>query len=257
MLAVSNLGKRLPDGTQLLHDINFEVTPGEFVALLGPSGAGKSLTLRCILGLTQADAGTAMFTNRDGVSVDLVQLKGRQRLRARRRIGVIFQGANLVKRLRVIENVMIGRLGYTSPWRTWTYGFTDTEAFSALEALDQVGMADYASRYTGSLSGGEMQRVAITRAIYQQPDIFLADEPISSLDPANAEAIMQLLAPLAREKPVLGVFHQPSVVAKFCSRVIAMRSGTIIYSGTPQLSDDTRLTIYGGELDEASAGAIG
>ena len=100
MLAVSNLGKRLPDGTQLLHDINFEVTPGEFVALLGPSGAGKSLTLRCILGLTQADAGTAMFTNRDGVSVDLVQLKGRQRLRARRRIGVIFQGANLGKRLR-------------------------------------------------------------------------------------------------------------------------------------------------------------
>lgn len=254
MLEVSNLTKILPDGKYLLDDISFEVKPGEFLALLGPSGAGKSLTLRCILGLTKADLGMVHFTNTQNETVDLMQLKGRPLSHARRRIGVIFQGSNLVKRLRVIENVMIGRLGYINPIRSWLYGFTDQEAILALEALDQVGMADYAHRFTGSLSGGEMQRVAIARAIHQKPDVFLADEPISSLDPANAETIMELLVPLAAEKPVLGVFHQPNIVARYCSRALALRTGKVVYNGPANLQDDTRRSIYGQELEDDSLG---
>jgi|MDTB01.1.fsa_nt_gb phosphonate transport system ATP-binding protein len=249
MLEVSNLSKALADGKRLLDDISFDINPGEFVALLGPSGAGKSLTLRCILGLTKADVGRVIFTNAKNEAIDLMELKGRARLNARRRIGVIFQGANLVKRLRVIENVMIGRLGFISPVRSWLYGFTDKEALLALEALDQVGMADYAHRFTGSLSGGEKQRVAIARAIHQQPDLFLADEPISSLDPANAEIIMELLVPLAKERPVLGVFHQPNFVARYCTRALALRAGVVVYNGPAKIKESELCTIYGQELE--------
>jgi phosphonate transport system ATP-binding protein len=113
-----------------------------------------------------------------------------------------------------------------------------------MEALDRVGMADFAARLTGSLSGGEMQRVAIARAIYQKPLLYLADEPIAALDPKNTETIMRLLEPLARESPILGAFHQPEVVSRFCTRVIALRKGRISYDGSPQLSQQQLSAIY-------------
>src|SRR5215469_9949992 len=124
---------------------------------------------------------------------------------------------------------MIGRLGRINPLRSWLYGFTDREAADAMEALGRVGLADFAGRITGSLSGGEMQRVAIARAIFQRPLFYLADEPIAALDPKNTETIMRLLEPLARENPILGAFHQPGIVAQYCTRVIALRKGRIVY----------------------------
>jgi len=250
MLYVENLSKSLPNGRVLLDRVSFSVKPGEFVGILGASGAGKSLTLRCVLGLTRPDSGRARLVTSNGTEFDLTGASGRRLREARRRMGVIFQGFHLVKRLRVLDNVMIGRLGEISPWRSWFYGFTDREAAGAFEALRCVKMESCAERVTGTLSGGEMQRVAIARAMFQQPELFLADEPIASLDPSNSLAIMKLLRPLAAATPVVGVFHQPEMTARFCTRVIAIKHGRIIYDGAPELSHAKLEEIYGNELME-------
>lgn len=254
-LTVRHLRKELPDGKVIIDDVSFSVARGEFVALLGASGAGKSLTLRCVLGLTQATAGTAEFDDAQGTQHQLIGLRGRSLRAARRRMGVIFQGANLVRRLTVLENVMIGRLGYMNPLRSWLYGFDDNDAHAALESLECCKITSLAHRITGSLSGGEMQRVAIARAIHQQPDLYLADEPVSSLDPGNARAIMELLRPLAETHPVLGVFHQPELVACYCTRAIALRNGRIHYDGPPNIPAATLRDIYGEELSALTSEA--
>jgi phosphonate transport system ATP-binding protein len=231
------------------------VDKGEFVALLGASGAGKSLTMRAIVGLTSVTDGEVVFSGETGKTYTTTSDSGKELRRARRNIGVIFQGCNLVRRLRVLDNVMIGRLGRIHPLRSWVYGFTDQEAAEAMAALERVGMADFASRITGSLSGGEMQRVAIARAIFQRPLFYLADEPISSLDPKNAESIMHLLQPLARENPILGAFHQPAVVMRYCTRVIAIKRGSIVYDGPPRLTPSQLADIYGADIEQLAAEA--
>jgi phosphonate transport system ATP-binding protein len=250
MLTVSSIEKTLPSGKRLINNVNFTVTRGEFVSILGSSGAGKSLTLRCITGLTQPDQGEITLVSPKNETFRTTNVSARQLRRARRHIGVMFQGSNLVKRLSVLENVMIGRLGQINPIRSWLRGFVDSEAREAMVALDRVRMADFAGRLAGSLSGGEMQRVAIARAIYQRPLIYLADEPISSLDPRNAEAIMALLQPLSLETPVLGAFHQPEIVSRYCTRVIGMRQGRIVYDGRARLKQHELETIYGGHEQE-------
>jgi phosphonate transport system ATP-binding protein len=244
MLEVRNLVKRLPDGRALLNGLTFRVGRGEFVALVGASGAGKSLTMRAIVGLTSITEGEVVFTGENGRQYCTTDANPKELRRARRNIGSIFQGCNLVRRLSVLENVMIGRLGRIHPLRSWLYGFTDQEAREAMEALDRVGLADFAGRVTGSLSGGEMQRVAIARAIFQRPLFYLADEPIAALDPKNTETIMRLLEPLAREHPILGAFHQPGIVAQYCTRAIALRKGRVVYDGSPHLSQQQLAQIY-------------
>lgn len=259
MIRVSNLSKRLPDGKELLKNIDFTVGPGEFVGILGASGAGKSLTMRCMVGLMKPSQGKVELEydgeNGQRRQVCVNELSARALRRARRQMGVIFQGSNLVKRLTVLENVMIGRLGWISPLRTWLYGFTDAEAAEAYETLKKVKMQDYASRRVGNLSGGEQQRVAIARAMFQKPSVYLADEPVSSLDPKNARKIMKLLRPLSEDKPVIGVFHQPTLTAEFCTRVIAIKGGSIVYDGPPELSAADLAMIYESELDEVIGAA--
>jgi phosphonate transport system ATP-binding protein len=250
MLIVSGIKKTLPNGRCLINKVSFTVSKGEFVSILGSSGAGKSLTLRCITGLTEPDEGDITLTAPYGETFRTTGVRGRQLRRARRHIGVMFQGSNLVKRLSVLENVMIGRLGEIHALRSWIRGFHDAEACEAMVALDRVKMTEFAGRLAGSLSGGEMQRVAIARAIYQRPLVYLADEPISSLDPKNAEAIMALLQPLSLETPVLGAFHQPALVARYCSRVIGMRQGTVVYDGSPRLQHHQLENIYGSHGSE-------
>ncbi|MEM7672646.1 MAG: phosphonate ABC transporter ATP-binding protein [Verrucomicrobiota bacterium] len=250
MLEVNNLTKTVKNGKSILNGITFRVEAGEFVGVLGPSGAGKSLSIRCVLGLTKASSGDIYFEDNKDRIYHLTQLSGKKLRYARMKMGVIFQGSNLVRRLTVLENVMLGRLARIPAWRSWLYGFTDAEARRAMKALNQIGMGEYAGRLTGSLSGGEMQRVAIARAINQNPALYIADEPVSSLDPKNARSIMRLLAPLAAEKGVLGVFHQPDLVAKYCTRMIGLRNGKVIYDGVPSSDSDLLREIYGEELDE-------
>jgi phosphonate transport system ATP-binding protein len=251
MLRVSNIVVKLPDGKRLVNDVSFTVGRGEFVAILGSSGAGKSLTLRCIVGLTRPSEGEIALMGPSGKSYRTTDVKAQELRRARRHIGLIFQGSNLVKRLTVLENVMLGRLGHINPLRSWLLGFKDAEAREAMVALDRVNMTSCAARLAGSLSGGEMQRVSIARAIHQRPLIYLADEPISSLDPKNAEAIMAILQPLSRETPVIGAFHQPMVVAKYCTRAIGIRSGKIVYDGPAQISARQLEHIYGDSESES------
>ena len=257
MLEVIGLTKRLPDGKAILNDLRFTVRKGEFVALLGASGAGKSMTMRAIVGLTSVTSGKVVFTGETGKTYTTTTASGKELRRARRNIGVIFQAGNLVRRLPVLDNVMIGRLGRINPLRSWLYGFTDREAAEAMEALNRVGMASFAARVTGSLSGGEMQRVAIARAIFQKPLFYLADEPIASLDPKNAGSIMQLLQPLSRENPILGAFHQPDMVTRYCTRVIALSKGSVIYDGPPDLSAAQLAEIYRGEVEEPALAMAG
>lgn len=248
MIVAHELSKALPTGRVLLHQVSFSVQPGEFVALLGASGAGKTLTIRAMVGLTGLTSGDVRLTTESGAATSITQAQGGELRRLRRQMGVIFQGLQLVKRLTVLENVMVGRLGYISPWRSWLYGFTDAEARQAYSALERVGMEKFADRTTGTLSGGEMQRVAIARAVHQQPRLYLADEPIAALDPRNAEAVMAMLQSLAREKLVVGAFHQPEMVRRYCTRVIGLREGAVVYDGPPGLSHRELVEIYGAEI---------
>jgi phosphonate transport system ATP-binding protein len=250
MLEVKDLVKSLPNGRKLLDGISFKVEKGEFVGILGRSGAGKTLTLRCLNGLLKPDSGSVLIQDENGKGIDICQMNKRQLRTARQKIGVIFQGYHLVKRLSALENVLIGRLGQINTWRSLLYGFTDAEAQQALLALEQVKMDHLAHARTGRLSGGEMQRVAIARAIYQSPSLLLADEPISNLDPSNAKVIMKLIKPLSATVPVVGVFHQPDMTAKYCTRVIAIKDGKVMYDGDPHLSESLLEEIYGEELSK-------
>lgn len=250
MIEVKNLTKTLPGGRKLLDGISFKVKKGEFVGILGPSGAGKTLTLRCLNGLLQPDSGSVLVEDELGQKHDICHISKKQLRHVRERIGVIFQGYHLVKRLTVLENVMIGRLGQINTLRSLVYGFTDNEAAEALLALDKVKIAHMAKNRTGTLSGGEMQRVAIARAIFQSPTLLIADEPISNLDPSNAKTIMKLIRPLSENIPVVGVFHQPEMTAKYCTRVIAIKDGKVIYDGDPKLSNKKLEEIYGEELGQ-------
>lgn len=255
-LTVRGLRKVIGEHNEILEDVSFTVHRGEFVALLGASGAGKSLTLRCLLGLSSASGGQVCFRDAGGAEHELLGLRGRELRETRRRLGVIFQGGHLVRRLTALENVMIGRLGQVSPLRAWLYGFSDDDARDAYAVLERCQIAELAHRVVGSLSGGEMQRVAIARAIHQDPDLFLADEPVSSLDPANARMIMELLRPLAAERAVLGVFHQPELVARYCTRAVAIRGGRVCYDGPADLPEGVLREIYGDELAELTAVSV-
>ncbi len=248
MIEVINISKTLPNGKKLLDNISFKVKKGEFVGILGASGAGKTLTLRSLNGLIKLDSGSVIFKNELGEKVNICLLSNKKLRKVRQKIGVIFQGYHLVQRLSVLENVMIGRLGSITTFRSIFYGFTDAEAQEAMGALEKVNMEHLANNKVSSLSGGEKQRVGIARAIFQKPNLLLADEPISNLDPKNAKLIMKLIKPLSEEIPVIGVFHQPEMTAKYCTRVIAIKEGKIIYDGKPNLSEDQLSEIYGEEL---------
>jgi phosphonate transport system ATP-binding protein len=253
MIEVKNLTKSLPNGRKLLDGISFTVNKGEFVGILGASGAGKTLTVRCLNGLLKPDSGSVIVEDDQHVKRDICSISKRRLKKVREKIGMIFQGFHLVKRLTALENVLIGRLGQINSLRSLVYGFTDKEAEEALSALEKVKIHHLAGARVSSMSGGEMQRVAIARAIFQNPTLLLADEPISNLDPSNAKNIMKLIQPLSKDMPVIGVFHQPEMTAKYCSRVIAIKAGKIIYDGDPKLSDDLLIEIYGEELRHLEA----
>jgi phosphonate transport system ATP-binding protein len=248
MIEVSNITKSLPDGRKLLDDISFTVSKGEFVGILGASGAGKTLTLRCLNGLLKPDSGSVLVEDQQGSKWDLCTITKTRLRQLRRRIGIVFQGYHLVQRLTALDNVLLGRLGQISTVRSLFYGFTDKEREEALAALEKVKIGNLANSRVNRLSGGEMQRVAIARAIFQSPGLLLADEPLSNLDPSNAKIIMRMIQPLAQEMPVIGVFHQPEMTAKYCTRVIAIKKGRIIYDGDPRLTTHQLVEIYGEEL---------
>ena len=244
-LVIRNLVKEYRKGQPVLRDISLSVSEPGIVAIIGPSGTGKSTLIRCINRLVDPTSGSIMLGG-----TDLAKLQGEPLRAARRRLGMVFQEYNLVERLTVIENVLCGRLGYVPVWRAWTRRFPEEDIARAFALLESVGLGDFATRRADQLSGGQRQRVGIARAVMQEPDLILADEPTSSLDPKTSVEIMELLAKVGRERniPVLVNIHNVALARRYALRMIGMSKGLVIYDGPPAGLQDSHLAeIYGGE----------
>lgn len=245
-LHIRNLRKEYRAGQPVLKDISLTIGGTGITAIIGPSGTGKSTLIRCINRLVDPTSGEILFGGRD-----LAKLRGAELRVARRRIGMVFQEYNLVERLSVIENVLCGRLGYLPAWRAFLRRFPEADIERAFELLDQVGLgADFATRRADKLSGGQRQRVGIARAVMQGPDLVLADEPTSSLDPKTSVEIMELMATLSSKRgiPIIVNIHNVDLARRFAGRVIGMSQGQVIFDGPPGDLRDSHLTaIYGGQ----------
>ncbi|MBM3529243.1 MAG: phosphonate ABC transporter ATP-binding protein [Alphaproteobacteria bacterium] len=244
-LIVRNLTKAYRAGQPVLRDVSIAFAPRGVTAVIGPSGTGKSTLIRCINRLVDPTAGELLFRGDD-----LAKLRGRALREARRRIGMVFQEYNLVERLTVIENVLCGRLGYVPVWRAWARRFDSKDVDRAFQLIDAVGLTAFATQRADQLSGGQRQRVGIARALMQEPDLILADEPTSSLDPKTSVEIMELIASRAGERdiPAIVNIHNVALARRFADRIIGMSKGSIVFDGKPQeLEDSHLLQIYGGE----------
>lgn len=234
-----------------LNGVSLDVRRGEMIALIGPSGSGKSTLLRSISGLQTIDAG-----GRIEAFGDVVQENGKIGPRVRKirtRIGFIFQQFNLVGRLTLFANVLLGSLGRTAAWRG-VFGFWPQETkAAAMAALARVGVADYAAQRANTLSGGQQQRGAIARALVQRAKIILADEPVASLDPVSARRVMEALKDLnaADGLTVIVTLHQVDYALRYCERVVALKAGQIVYDGPAGGLDRSKLIdIYGPEFED-------
>lgn len=234
---------------QALFDLALSVQPGEMVALIGASGSGKSTLLRHLAGLARGDAGSIEVLGRQ------VQADGRLNGDVRRQradIGYIFQQFNLVGRLSVMPNVLLGGLGRMPRWRGSLSLFNAEERQRAMQALERVGLAEFAAQRASTLSGGQQQRVAIARALCQQAEVILADEPIASLDPESARKVMEILADINRcdGKTVVVTLHQVDYAVRYCQRAVALKGGRIHFDGpTESFNPDFLNDLYGGDLD--------
>src|SRR6478672_8014400 len=244
-LVIRNLRKEYRPGQPVLKDVSLTVAGRGMTAIIGPSGTGKSTLVRCINRLVDPNAGEIHFHGHD-----MVRLRGRELRLARRRMGMVFQEYNLVERLSVIENVLCGRLGYVAVWRAWLRKFPARDVDRAFHLLDAVGLGDFATQRADQLSGGQRQRVGIARALMQEPELVLADEPTSSLDPKTSVEIMELIARRTAEGgiPAIVNIHNVDLARRFADRIIGMSKGEIVFDGPPQALQDTHLLqIYGGE----------
>jgi phosphonate transport system ATP-binding protein len=234
-----------------LDGVSLEVRPGEMVGLIGASGSGKSTLIRHIAGLSGSDRGSGVKVLGNTVQND--GRLGEEARRTRARIGVIFQQFNLVSRLSLLTNVLIGALGRMPGWRGSLGWFTREEKLLAMQALDQVGMAEYATQRASTLSGGQQQRGAIARTLVQQAQIILADEPIASLDPKAARRVMEILAHINRtfNITVMVSLHQVDYAFAYCPRTLALRDGRVIYDGPSRaLSPEFLTELYGAQSEE-------
>ena len=245
MLTIRNLSKSYVPGKPVLRNISVEIAPRGVTAIIGPSGTGKSTLIRCINRLVEPTEGEIVFEGRD-----IAHMRGQALRGVRRKMGMVFQEYNLVERLTVMENLLTGRLGYTSAWNSFRRKFEPADIEHAFMLLDKVGLDSFANTRADALSGGLRQRVGISRALMQKPALMLADEPTSSLDPKTSVEIMQLMCGLAEENqiPVMINMHDVELAKRFAQRVLGMSGGSIVYDGAPAgLTGDVLKQIYGGE----------
>jgi phosphonate transport system ATP-binding protein len=247
MLEIKNLTKIYEGGTQAIDNVSFTVKPGEFLAIIGLSGSGKSTLLRCINRLIEPTEGQIIWKGEDITAASQDEM-----LRIRRKIGMIFQHFNLVSRSRVITNVLAGRLGYVNPAMSLVNRFPKSDLDMAIKQLDRVSIADQAYKRADELSGGQQQRVGIARAMMQEPEIILADEPVASLDPVLAHSIMQHLETINKEDGVMVLcsLHFLDLVHRYADRAVALNDGKLMFDGTPEEIDDAKFKeIYGKEAE--------
>ena len=240
-MEIRDLVKQYPGrGRPALDGVHLTVEKGEFIAILGLSGAGKSTLIRCINRLIEPTGGAILWQGEN-----VLRKKGDGLRAYRRQIGMIFQNFHLIDRLSVFQNVLVGRFGVTPLWRVLLQRFREEDKRMAMQALERVGMADLHRVRADRLSGGQRQRVAIARALAQRPALILGDEPISSLDPATATAVMELLKSINQQEGITMVLnlHSVAVAKQYASRIIGLAGGKVVYDGTPQELDDSALSV--------------
>jgi phosphonate transport system ATP-binding protein len=248
-LKIQGLTKKFGD-LVAVDDLNFEVPTGQMVGIIGRSGAGKSTLLRMINRLTESTAGTILCDEVFGSQeIDVCKLRGKKVRQWRGKCAMVFQQFNLVPRLQVMTNVLMGRISYEPTWRTLFTLFSADDRVRAIRALQRLDMVSHALYRADALSGGQQQRVAIARALVQEPKILLADEPIASLDLHNATIVMDALRRINQEDgiTVISNLHLLQTAKDYCDRIIGMRGGKMVFDGLPsELSDSLARDIYGG-----------
>jgi phosphonate transport system ATP-binding protein len=247
MLRVEHLTKVYDDGTVAVNDVSFDVPDGQFLAVIGLSGSGKSTLLRCINRLIDPTEGRILWNGEDITAASPEDMR-----RIRRRIGMVFQHFNLVHRSKVITNVLAGRLGYTPPALAIVNRFSKADRERAMAQLARVGLESKADNRSEDLSGGQQQRVGIARAMMQEPEMILADEPVASLDPVLAHSIMQYLEAINKSDGVtiLCSLHFLDLVHRYGQGVIALNEGRLVFEGLPAQIDDAMFKdIYGQEAE--------
>ena len=230
MLEISKLVKRYGNDKPVLQELDLVVEGSSVVSIVGASGAGKSTMLRCINRLVEPTSGSIRLNGNE-----LVKLRGAALRRARRKIGMVFQGFNLIDRLTVMENVLAGRLGYVSLYQAISRRYPKEDIERAFTLMERVGIAHYANKRADELSGGERQRVGVVRALMQEPEILLADEPTASLDPDTADRIRGYLQDYCKRTgmTILLASHNMQEVERLCDEVLMMRGGRIVDRGAP------------------------
>ena len=245
MLKLENLTKRYNTGDLALQGIDLSIPNGQVLALIGPSGAGKSTLIRCINRLVEPTNGSAVLNE-----VNLTKLSSRALRKSRRKMGMIFQEYALVERLTVMENVLSGRLGYVGFWKSFLRKFPKKDVSEAFRLLDRVGLLEMADKRADELSGGQRQRVGICRALIQDPDLLLVDEPTASLDPKTSRQIMRLINELCQERGLTAIIniHDVLLAQMFSQRIVGLALGNIVYDGSPEgLTPEVLTQIYGEE----------
>jgi phosphonate transport system ATP-binding protein len=254
MLRIERLVKQYRTGDRALKGIDLEVPGGQVMALIGPSGAGKSTLIRCVNRLVEPTSGR-IFLN----DLELSALGGGALRKARRRMGMIFQEYALVERLSVMENVLSGRLGYVGFWRSYLRRFPQKDIDEAFRLLERVGLDHMVDKRADELSGGQRQRVGIARALIQDPELLLVDEPTASLDPKTSRQIMRLITELCEERGLAAIIniHDVMLAQMFSRRVVGLQLGEVVYDGTPEgLSEAVLTRIYGEEDWSATIGKV-
>ena len=254
LLRIEGLTKTYPTGDAALRGVDLALDQGQVIGLIGPSGAGKSTLIRCVNRLVEPTGGKVFLGG-----TEITALGRRDLRRARRHIGMIFQEFALVERLTVMENVLSGRLGYVGFWASWFRRFPADDIEKAFGVLDRVGLMDQVDKRADALSGGQRQRVGIARALVQQPDLLLVDEPTASLDPKTSRQVMRLLIEVCSERGLAAIvnIHDVGLAQMFLPRIVGLRAGEAVYDGpSAGLSADILTRIYG-EEDWTSAAAAG
>ncbi len=246
MLTIEQLDKTYRTGDHALRQVSFVLEPGQLIGLIGPSGAGKSTLIRCVNRLVPPTGGRILFEG-----VDVARVGRRELRRVRRRMGMIFQEYALVERLTVMENVLSGRLGYVPFWQSLTRRFPQADVDQAFALLERVGLGDQFDKRADELSGGQRQRVGIARALQQNPELLLVDEPTASLDPKTSRQIMRLIRDVCEERQLSAIIniHDVMLAQMFVDRIIGLRAGAVVFDGPPAALDDGVLTTIYGEED--------
>ena len=245
MLKLSALTKRYDTGDLALNQVDLEIPDAQVLALIGPSGAGKSTLIRCVNRLVEPTSGSATLND-----INLTKLSSRALRKSRRKMGMIFQEYALVERLTVMENVLSGRLGYVGFWRSYFRKFPKDDIKEAFRLLDRVGLLEMADKRADELSGGQRQRVGICRALIQDPDLLLVDEPTASLDPKTSRQIMRLINELCSERGLTAIIniHNVLLAQMFAQRIVGLAKGEVVYDGKPEgLTPEVLTQIYGEE----------